>query len=591
MEHQRWSDRTKQWVIAALLVLLALAFYRFQRILTPVFVALILAYVLHPAVAFLHRHLRIPRTLAALIVIVLLLGLIALVPILVIPALVQQVRELNLNIQQVLDSTISFLRGPFVILGFTIETKQLYDQVASSVQGLLSSLASSSVNLLLGLASGLAWSVIVLVLSFWFVKDAPYLRQKVMEMAPIGYQRDVRLLWGEVLGVWKAFLQGQLSLCIVVGLAVSAIMGIVGLPYALLMGLIAGILELIPNIGPVVAAIPALLIALFRGSTYLPLTPLWFAVLVAGLYVLIQQVENNVLVPRIMGHSLNLHPLVVLIGVLMGASIGGVLGIFLAAPTLATLRVLIRYVQRKLLDQEPFPDEGATARTGPRPPIGALRREDIQAVFFDLDGTLIDSDDSAIHAWAARLKPVKWLFRNRDPEPFLRHLVMNGEGIVNGSLALLDKVHLDGAVFALRDAARKIWSDKTPEFLPVEGITPMLHSLKDRYRLGVVTMRSSASARAFLCQIGLEDLFEVIISREDVRRLKPHPEPVRKAAMALGLTPAQTLMVGDTSLDVKSAKKAGAQAVGVLCGLGMLEDLAQADLILATTSDLTPYLI
>jgi len=357
MEQRRWSDRTKQWVIAAMLVLLALAFYRFRRILTPVVVALILAYVLHPIVSFMQRRLRIPRTLAALLVMLLLLGLISLIPILVIPALVQQVSDLNLNIQEILDFAVSFLRGPFVIAGFTIETTQLYDQVSTTMEGLVSSLAASSVSLLLGLASGIAWFVIVLVLSFWFVKDAPYLHQKVMEMAPIGYQRDVRLLWGEIISVWKAFFQGQLILCFVVGLAVAAVTAIIGLPYALLMGLIAGVLELIPNIGPVLAAVPAILIALVRGSTYLPLTPFWFAVLVAGLYVLIQQVENSVLVPRIMGRSLNLHPLIVLLGVLLGASVGGVLGIFLAAPTLATLRVLLWYAQKKLVDQEPFPEE------------------------------------------------------------------------------------------------------------------------------------------------------------------------------------------------------------------------------------------
>jgi predicted PurR-regulated permease PerM/phosphoglycolate phosphatase-like HAD superfamily hydrolase len=537
----------------------------------------------------MQRRLRIPRTLAALLVMLLLLGLISLIPILVIPALVQQVSDLNLNIQEILDFAVSVLRGPFVIAGFTIETTQLYDQVSTTMEGLVSSLAAASVSLLLGLASGIAWFVIVLVLSFWFVKDAPYLHQKVMEMAPIGYQRDVRLLWGEIISVWKAFFQGQLILCFVVGLAVAAVTAIIGLPYALLMGLIAGVLELIPNIGPVLAAVPAILIALVRGSTYLPLTPFWFAVLVAGLYVLIQQVENSVLVPRIMGRSLNLHPLIVLLGVLLGASVGGVLGIFLAAPTLATLRVLLWYAQKKLVDQEPFPEEAQVAAP-PKPPIGALRRDDIQAVFFDLDGTLIDSDDAAIHSWAARLKPVNRLFRNRDPEPFLRHLVMNGEGIVNGSLVLLDKVGLDRAVFAVRDAVRRIWSDRRKDFLPVEGIHPLLASLKGAYRLGVVTTRSRESAHAFLRQVGMEDLFEVIIAREDVRRLKPHPEPVQKAALALGLTPAQTLMVGDTSLDVRSAKKAGAQAVGVLCGLGMLEDLTEADLILATTADLAAHL-
>ncbi|MDH7488441.1 MAG: AI-2E family transporter [Anaerolineae bacterium] len=590
MAEQKWSDRTKQWVLVGVFILAALAFYQFRRILGPVALALILAYVLNPAVSFLHRRLRVPRTLAALLVLLVLLGVIALVPILVIPALVDQVRGLNLSIQQVLDFAISILKGPIVIAGFTIDTTQLYDQVSASLQSLLSSLAASSVNLLLNIASGLAWFVLILVLAFWFVKDAPYLREKVMALAPVRYQRDMRLLLVEVLRVWQAFFQGQLILCLVVGVAVAIAMTIVGLPYALLMGLIAGVLELIPNVGPTVAAVPAVLVALLRGSSYLPLTPFWFAVLVAGLYVLIQQVENNVLVPRIMGYSLNLHPLVVLLGVLMGASLAGVLGIFLAAPTLATLRVVGRYVYKKLLDEEPFPAEEAKP-PAPEPPIGALRRDDVQAVLFDLDGTLIDSDDSAIRTWARRLRPVNWLFRNRDPEPFLRHLVMGGEGWVNGALTLLDHVGLDGVVFALRDALRVVWRGKRQDFLPVDNIGPLLERLGQRYRLGVVTTRDREAAHAFLRQIGFDGRFEVVITREDVRRLKPHPQPVQKAAEALGLTPSQVVMVGDTSLDIRSAKAAGAQTVGVLCGLGMLGDLMQADLILTTTADLAAHLL
>ena len=589
MTEQRWSDRTKQWVVAGIVILAALAFYRFQRILGPVVMALVLAYVLNPAVSFLHRRLRFPRTLAALVVFVVLLGLIALAPILLIPALVDQVRELNLNIQQVLDFAVSILKGPIVIGGFRIDTTQLYNQVSASLQSLVSSLASSSVNLLLSIASGLAWFVLVLVLAFWFVKDAPYIREKVMGLAPVRYQRDMRLLLGQVVRVWQAFFQGQLILCLVVGVAVAVVMAIVGLPYALLMGLIAGVLELIPNVGPTLAAVPAVVVALLRGSSYLPLTPFWFAVLVAGLYILIQQLENNLLVPRIMGYSLNLHPLVVLVGILMGASVAGVLGIFLAAPTLATLRVVGQYVYKRLLDEEPFPAEEKPP--APQLPIGALRRDDVRAVLFDLDGTLIDSDDAAIHAWARRLKPVAWLFRGRNPEPFLRHVVMNGEGWVNGALTLLDRVGLDGVVFALRDALRAVWRGKRGEFLPVEGIGPLLERLNEKYRLGVVTTRGREAAHAFLRQIGFDGRFEVVIAREDVRRLKPHPQPVQKAAEALGLSPAQVVMVGDTSLDVRSAKAAGAQAVGVLCGLGMLDDLKHADLILATTADLAPHLL
>ncbi len=591
MQDKRWSDTTKQWVIAGVLVLTALAFYRFQRILTPVIVAIILAYVLHPAVSFLQHRLRISRTLASFISFLILLALISLIPLVLIPALVEQVRDLNLSLQEVLDFATSLLRGPIVLGGLTIETTQLYSQVTAAVETWLSTLASASVNLLLSVASGLAWFVIVLVLSFWFVRDAPYLTQKMAEIAPLGYRRELRLLAQEVTEVWKAFFRGQLFLCLVVGVAVTLVLTIVGLPYALLMGLIAGVLELIPNLGPTLAAVPAVLIALIRGSSYLPLSTFWFAVLIAGLYILIQQIENNVLVPRIMGRSLNLHPLVVLIGILMGANLAGILGIFLAAPVLATLRVLGRYVYRHLTDQEPFPEQEETAAPEVALPVGRLERDDIQAVFFDLDGTLIDTDDSAIQRWTRRLRPVDWLFRDRKPEPFLRHLIMNGEGLANGALLVLDRLGLDPVVFAIRDWVRKVSGKEHSDFLPVDGVNELLEALSERYRLGVVTTRDRKDARSFLNQIGKADLFEVLVARDDVRRLKPHPEPVLKAAAALGLRPEQCVLVGDTTPDVRSAKAAGAQAVGVLCGLGLPEDLSQADLILASTADLAAHLM
>ncbi|NOZ06087.1 MAG: AI-2E family transporter [Chloroflexi bacterium] len=104
-----------------------------------------------------------------------------------------------------------------------------------------------------------------------------------------------------------------------------------------------------PNLGPIISMIPAILIALFQGSSHLPISNGWFVLIVLGTYTLIQQIENNVLVPRIIGGSVDLHPVVVLVGAVAGASIGGILGIFLAAPTLATVRVLAGYAYGKLL--------------------------------------------------------------------------------------------------------------------------------------------------------------------------------------------------------------------------------------------------
>jgi hypothetical protein len=135
---------------------------------------------------------------------------------------------------------------------------------------------------------------------------------------------------------------------------------------ALILGIMAGVLEIIPNIGPTIAAIPAVLIAYFQGSTYLPLSNGWFALLVIGIYVVIQQVENNILVPRIIGRSLNLHPLVVIIGAIAGARLAGILGMFLAAPMLASLRILGNYVYCKLLDLEPFDEPVLSVAEGLR---------------------------------------------------------------------------------------------------------------------------------------------------------------------------------------------------------------------------------
>ncbi len=100
--------------------------------------------------------------------------------------------------------------------------------------------------------------------------------------------------------------------------------------------------------------IPAVLLALIQGSNFLPVNNLIFALIVVGVYFLIQQIENNVLVPRIMGQSLDLHPIIVLVGVVVGASFAGVLGAFLAAPVLASLKILGWYAHAKLTDQDMF---------------------------------------------------------------------------------------------------------------------------------------------------------------------------------------------------------------------------------------------
>jgi predicted PurR-regulated permease PerM len=214
--------------------------------------------------------------------------------------------------------------------------------------------AEGTLDIVIGIASGAVQLVFVLVAAFYLVKDAERLARAIDGLAPPGFEHDVTRLRNRVTDSWSAFLRSQLLLAIVVAVMTSIACMALGLRYPVVLGLLAGILEVVPGLGPLLAAIPAVLLALIVGSTYIPLTHFWTAVLVAGVYILIQQIENNLLVPRIMARGLDLHPLLVLIAILVGGNVAGILGILLAPPALATVRVIGKYIFARLYDRDPW---------------------------------------------------------------------------------------------------------------------------------------------------------------------------------------------------------------------------------------------
>lgn len=215
----------------------------------------------------------------------------------------------------------------------------------------------------------------------------------------------------------------------------------------------------------------------------------------------------------------------------------------------------------------------------------------VEAILFDLDGTLIEVDDAAIQTLATRLGPLAWLFPRRNPVRTLRRLMLASEGIVNTFLVLLERIGFDYSRFLPIDRLRRLRGLGTKEnskILP--GVSEMLESLSKRYQLGLVTNRARREPFAFLEQYQLEKLFGVITTREDTRRFKPHPAPLLHAAQTLGVPIERCVLVGDTAFDVRAARAAGAYVVGVLCGFGEPGDLEEADLILHHTSQLGEWL-
>jgi HAD superfamily hydrolase (TIGR01509 family) len=211
--------------------------------------------------------------------------------------------------------------------------------------------------------------------------------------------------------------------------------------------------------------------------------------------------------------------------------------------------------------------------------------EMIKAWFFDLDGTLMDTDDQTVDSLTHHLR----FFGISSAKRLARFLVMKSETPLNFAVTVVDMLGLDTLVFKLRQKLNR--HQVKPTFRIIEGVKTMLECLHSRATLVVVTTRTHDDAMAFLKQHGLEGLFKLVVSQETTKRLKPHPDPVLYAVKALDLEPDVCVMVGDTTVDVRSARRAGAWTVAVLCGFGEQAELQRsgAHLILESTADLCSY--
>jgi predicted PurR-regulated permease PerM len=230
------------------------------------------------------------------------------------------------------------------------------DSVGSGVGALNPSDLLPVVTGLAGLLGSIVGYVIIPVWIFYLIKDRPALVAAAEDSLPREWREDARAVSSLFQRVWSQWLRGQLFLGFVVGVATFIGLEILGVlvdpvfgRFAVLLSVIAGVLELLPIIGPIIAAIPAVLLALTGGIDA--------AIAAVILYVLIQQVENNVLVPKIQGDAVELHPSVVMLALVMGGAIAGLLGAILALPITAAARDIFRYAFHRVDDPPKTPAE------------------------------------------------------------------------------------------------------------------------------------------------------------------------------------------------------------------------------------------
>lgn len=219
-----------------------------------------------------------------------------------------------------------------------------------------------------------------------------------------------------------------------------------------------------------------------------------------------------------------------------------------------------------------------------------LQVERIRAVLFDVDGTLSDTDDYMVTRLARRLEPFSRLLPQRSPQLAARRIVMGIESPGNFLYTIPDLLGIDDELYNL--VARLI-RRKAGVFWLIPGVAAMLAALAGRYPLAVVSARDEKGTRTFLEQHRLHGYFGAVATAHTCPHTKPFPDPVVWAAARLGYAAEECLMVGDTTVDIRAGRRAGAQTVGVLCGFGERRELerAGAHLILETTAELAPILL
>ena len=364
-----WNRTTKVIVVVFGLLLLLWLMARFRTLIGMLVIAAILGYLLEPVINFIDQRTSLRRGLIIILVYVTLAAVVLggffalgvasyqqignLIQLL--PGLIVDVGD---SISQLVNRTEPLQFGPITVDPILIPWDRLTDQLLGMLDPVLSQGTTFVSRFATSTARTVFNVVFIFIISVYLATDIPNIGNYVKSVAQQpGYRADAEQLLPELSRIWRAYLRGQIILGLVIFVVVWLGLTILGVQNSLALGLLAGILEFVPTVGPIVSAIVAILVAVFQPSNYLGLEPWQYALVVLGLMVIIQQLENNILVPRIVGGALDLHPILVIVGVFMGASLAGILGAILAAPIVASLKLFTQYAWRKLFDLQPFPEE------------------------------------------------------------------------------------------------------------------------------------------------------------------------------------------------------------------------------------------
>jgi predicted PurR-regulated permease PerM len=362
---ETWSIPFR-YIVGIISFMLLVAFLIYARdAVTNLAIAAFVAYLINPAVVYLTTRTRMQRVPAVNLVyfsaVILLIGLPAtLLPIFADEA--QIVIEDILNLANQLRQTLS---SPIRIGGLVFHLEEWGQSIFQVQDAVLSPIPEQALRLLETTSVGVLWFLVILVSVHLLLSQWPAMRDWLINLAPPAYRPEMEELYNRVKRVWMAYLRGQIVLMVIVGVVFTIAWLILGIPGALVLGVIAGLFTLVPDVGPFLAMVLAAGVALLEGSTWIPLSNAWVTGIVLIVYLVLINLKNFFLRPYIMGRSVHMNEALVFIAIIVATILKGILGALLVVPVLASVVVIAGYIQRRVLGMPPFEDDGSTQFTAP----------------------------------------------------------------------------------------------------------------------------------------------------------------------------------------------------------------------------------
>jgi predicted PurR-regulated permease PerM len=363
----KWSPTTK--IVVGLTIVgavMGLLIY-FRSIIGPLLLAVILAYLLHPLAVYLTHFTRLSWRLIVTILYLLLLFLLIGVFTLSGLVIVQQIQNLIGVVQNFIQNEFPELLnnlsqqvyeiGPFRLEMSQFDLNFLTQQIIQTLEPFFGKLGMLVGTFATKAVTTIGFTLFILLISYFLLSGVGQMPDVLDYIKIPGYDTDIRRMGQEMGYIWNVFLRGQLVLVGLSAVIYAVVMTALGIRnWVLVIAILAGIHRLVPYIGATITWIVTAIITMLQGSNYFGLQPIAYTILIVAVALLVDNIFESIIPPFILGHALKIHPALLLIGALVAAKLLGLIGLFLTAPVIASLRLVGGYTIRKMLNMDPWQD-------------------------------------------------------------------------------------------------------------------------------------------------------------------------------------------------------------------------------------------